>query len=274
MSENGEFYRGQGVSQEERDRLNALQRPNERSQELLNKLDMGSKNLLDVGAGSNPELGGYMKVRDGNYTAIDVNGDMVAHMNEAFAKAGYPYQSVEGDIVAGTSFEDGAFDVAHERFVLMNIKPETRTAAIQEMMRVAKEAVVLMEYDWRSFASTSHPELIASVKQFVERVFTATGTDPYMGEKLEATVQEALPGASYTKESFTETESAKFLGELTALLHSLEANARKIEETATNENVKNQARMAAAVAGVLSVEVEKAQPTIVPPAIESITIHK
>ncbi|HVX91393.1 MAG TPA: class I SAM-dependent methyltransferase [Candidatus Paceibacterota bacterium] len=274
MSENGEFYRGKGVSPEELRRLNSLKRPNERSQELLNQLDMTNKNLLDVGAGSNPELGSYMKVRNGGYTAIDVNPAMVASMNEAFKSAGLPYESKQEDIVAGTSFASESFDVAHERFVLMNIKPETRAAAIQEMVRVAKEGVVLMEYDWSTFSSTSHPELIASVKQFVERVFTTTNTDPYMGGKLEAAVREALPDSSYTKERFLEPESPTFLPEMLALMESIQANAKRYEESLSDESQRNMAKMAGTMAGMLAVQLEKDQPSFIPPAIDSVTIRK
>jgi ubiquinone/menaquinone biosynthesis C-methylase UbiE len=52
-----------------------------------------------------------------------------------------------GDVVKGLPFEDNSFDVAASAYVAHGLKPHDRRIFYGEMRRVARDAIVLFEYN-------------------------------------------------------------------------------------------------------------------------------
>lgn len=191
------FYEG-NVPAEEVERLSSYDYPNTISRKFLpDRLD--GKTVLDVGSGSSSALQKMIEERGGSYVALEKNSDLL-HARPSYGK------QVQGDARQMPFVHDGStkkIDVAHCRFVLMHLSAEDRLRVIQEINRIANEAVFL-EYDWGSWEKRLKEDMItyadrpefqkslALQKRFIENskaLGETAGAEMNMGEKLKEEVQ-------------------------------------------------------------------------------------
>lgn len=220
-----EFYKDAEVPQEEIDRMKTIEYPTYVSETVLGAIDLTDKKVLDSGAGPNPSLAEFVDRKKGIYVPFDIRGDVLKEMQTKLEAEMVPFYGVRGD-VRSLPFGDEAFDVVHQRFVLMNISEGSRKQATEELLRVCKDSLVLLEYNWRTLRSEKHPEFIERFKQIAFKLFTAFSTDPYMGEKLEDFVSTTAPSRECSIERFQRPED---VGNTTELILNLKAfyNAAK-----------------------------------------------
>lgn len=228
MQEKRESYSGESVPKEDRERMQKIGYPNFVSSKVFEKIGVEGKRILDAGAGPNPKLGEFIKEHNGKYVACDLREDMLKDMGDAALQEGWELPlRVQGDVKA-LPFENDAFDVVHERFVLMNLSPENRTSALQEFSRVGKNKVVLIEYDWTPMASPDAPELVERFRSAAFRLFEAAHTDPHFGAKIEELVRAVDPDIAVSVERFSREAATENVPELVLNCRGMEAGARKM----------------------------------------------
>lgn len=204
--EGSEFYKQKASPEEDLKRLEEVQYPNFVSQTILNGFPMEGKRMLDSGSGPNTSLAEYVADRGGMYVPLDLRTDALSSMQETLSAEDIPFYGVQGD-VRNLPFGDATFDMVHQRFVFMNIKPETRTEALKELLRVGKGNFVFLEYNWRTLASTESPEVIERFRELMFEAFSKFSTDPYMGEKFSELFADVDPTLKYNLQSFKREES-------------------------------------------------------------------
>lgn len=172
--------------------MDVLTFPHHVSREVLWDLEFTS--LIDAGAGKDSRLAEYVvNERGARYTGIDIGREEVDGRSIPFTELlgdrlramGVAAELIEADVRALPPGVRPA-DVVHARFVLMHLSPDDRRRALEQMLRVARAHVVLLEYSWRTIGSDTHAALIGG---FVDRTFDLMAevhADPYSGEKLEA----------------------------------------------------------------------------------------
>lgn len=227
--ENREFYKQVEIPKEEIERLKRIEYPNFVSETLLNDFDLENKKVLDEGAGSNAKLAEFVFRKKGMYVPLDIRADMLKEMKGALRDIEIPFYGVKADVKA-LPFADKSFDVVHQRFVLMNIAPETRKQALIETLRVAKENVLLIEYNWETMKSTENPEIIERFRELAFKVFAKFSTDPYMGEKFEDLFKEVSSDLNYSLQSFKREEDVANVPELILMLRQFYGEAKKLKD--------------------------------------------
>lgn len=208
-----EFYKQQEIPKEEIERLKWIEYPNFVSETLLNDFNLKDKKVLDVGSGPNIKLAEFVTKKQGMYAPLDIRADALKEMKDGLANTETPFYGVRGD-VKSLPFADGTFDIVHQRFILMNISPETRAKALREILRVSEKDVLLLEYNWRTLKSTESPEIIDRFRDLAFQMFAKFSTDPYMGEKFEQLLKEVDPYLEYSLQSFKREESVNNMAEL------------------------------------------------------------
>ncbi len=185
-------------------RLENLEWPNEVSKSILEALHAGIPitSLLDAGAGPGTQMAELCYKLDIEYRAFD-NGKMSTPVGDVYMAdilkrnlwdKGLLGSSVVADVltVGLDSFGDRNYDlrdnslpdIVHMRFVLMHLPACEWAMAIMNMLMLAQKRLILMEYDWRTVKSSSHPTLIEeSVKTF-ERFAKLVNLNLYAGRNL------------------------------------------------------------------------------------------
>lgn len=199
------FYNQVGVPKEEIERLKNIEFPNLVSETILNNFNLEGKRILDIGSGSNGELGRYMVGRGGIYVAVDIRKEMLVQIKNAFDMNSIPFFGVQADVVE-LPFIDNQFNFSHLRFVLMHLSPENQRRAIKETVRVTKEKAFLIDYNWRSLASSTHPNELSKFRNLSFKLIHQSGVDPFLGEKLEALIKETVPNLTFRIQSFQRKE--------------------------------------------------------------------
>ena len=209
------FYNQVGVPKEEIERLKNIEFPNLVSETILNNFDLSKKRILDVGSGSNGELGRYMVGRGGVYVAVDIRKEMLTQIKNSFELNSLPFFGVQAD-VAELPFVDNQFDFSHLRFVLMHLSPKNQRRAIEETVRVTKENIFIIDYNWRTLVSSTHSEEIKKFRKLSFELTEQSGVDPFLGEKIEELIKEATPNMTYRVQKFQRKED-DYTNELIAL---------------------------------------------------------
>ena len=222
-----ELYKAGDIGQEEIERLKHIEYPNYVSETVLNGIDLESKRVLDVGAGPNAKLAEFVHGRKGEYVSLDVRADVLEEMKKKLEAIGVPFYGVRADVKA-LPFADGAFDVVHQRFVLMNIKPETRRQALEEVLRVGKKDIVLIEYNWEYLKSTESPEIIERFRSLAFQIMGRFSTDPYMGKKFEELFEEVAPGLNYSLQGFRREEDMANTPEVILVLKGMQQISKNV----------------------------------------------
>lgn len=212
------FYANFDIPEEEIQRLKEIAYPNFVSQCLLDQFEMNKRTLLDTGAGSNAELGEYVMKRGGTYVPIDLRREMLAEIKQKFDASDSPFFGIQADIHT-LPFMDNQFSYAHLRFVLMHIKPESRKAALQEILRVIKDKVFILKYNWRTLDAEAPSELLVRFKDLSHILMEKAGVEPFMGQKLEELVRETVGEEHYTMARFGRKEG-NYADELVLLCDS------------------------------------------------------
>ena len=224
-----EAYREKDLPLSEEERLKLIKYPNEVSEELLDESDLKGRKVLDAGAGPNSGLAKYINERGGMYVPLDVREGYLRAMKTDLGESNTPSYGVVGD-VGRMPFRDGEFDVVHERFVLMNLVPANQKRAFEEMLRVAKDEVILMAYDWSAIGSPTHPEIAERFKRAGTTLLTHMISDPYFGRRLEKFVRDVSPGVRVHIRHFEREANEENVPELILICRSLRDGARMASE--------------------------------------------
>ena len=200
-----EFYGQKEIPQEEIERLKQIEYPNYVSETLLQGFDLKGKKILDAGAGPNSGLAEFIQTEGGIYVPLDLRGDVLKEMGDKLKDSEVPFRGVRGDVKV-LPFKDESFDLVHQRFVLMNVLSKSRPEVLREALRVGKDALLFIEYNWRTLHSSESPEVIEEFRDLAFQMFSRFSTDPYMGEKFGALFREVDPKLNYTLRSFRREE--------------------------------------------------------------------
>lgn len=258
-----EFYGRQEIPREEIERMKAIEYPAYVSETLLSSIDLNEKKVLDAGAGPNPKLAEFIDRKEGMYIPLDLRTDVLAEMKDKLEAEKVPFHGVKADM-RQLPFADGSFNVVHERFVLMNITKESRKQALEELMRVGKEKLVLLEYNWRTLRSTKNPEMAERFRELAFKLFQKFSTDPYMGEQLGDLVKEIDPDSKYSIQHFERKEDVANTPEVILNLKVF-YNAAK--------NVLKDETFAADLQDLID-ELEKSPIALIPPEIVAAIVEK
>ncbi len=226
MVNDSEPFRHSILQEETLERLKQASYPQQVSQILLKDLTTEGKSLLDAGAGPNPKLAEFAAQLGFRYLPLDINQQALGELRHQLVDKAIACAGVMGD-VARLPFRDRSVDIAHERLVLMNIAPDKRAPAVRELIRVAREDVVLLEYNWRTVGSSADPNRIASFRTAAIEVLYTLGTEPYMGEILDELVRNLDLAETYQVEHFRRQENTTHCGELILLASDLAAVAER-----------------------------------------------
>lgn len=194
------------------DRLKNFDYPFTVSRSVLEEISFDS--LLDSGAGLNIKLAEYtVNDRKAKYSAFDSGKSLVGDMVQTFADI-MRSELVQKGIQADTFSADvrnipaGIMpaDVVHQRFVFMHLSEADRRIALSELLRLAKKAVVLLEYDWSTIRSTNHSEILDQFIQMSFKTMNLFDVDPHAGENLKSIVSEAVVGPNVEFKNFQREE--------------------------------------------------------------------
>ncbi len=163
----------------ERKAMDRVEFSNGISRRILEDFDLRGKKVLDAGSGDDPELGGFVANKEGIFIPLDIKSEVLDYLKPELKH----FRGVQGDI-SELPFRTGEIDIANERFVIMHLRPEMKEEAVREMLRVAKEAAIFMEYDATSYSSDSDPEEIKEFMEIGRAILAAQGSDPAFGAHL------------------------------------------------------------------------------------------
>lgn len=172
MSKNG-IYNGKKVSDEEIERMKNFSYPFSVSKEVTGE-DISGKTFLDIGCGSNTQLGMYVKENGGSYVAFDKQRQFLDIQQDS------GFTIVEGDIV--TYSNPLLFDIVHTRFVLMHIPPEDQTGVIRKILSISKERALFLEFDWNTFEDGG--PVTSQFRDLSLGFMKGCGINPFIGGSL------------------------------------------------------------------------------------------
>lgn len=247
-------------NQEEIDRLKTLDFPFFVSTNLLNE-NLQEKVVVDVGSGPNPKLGQWVTEQGGDYIAFDINLPFLANIKDAGLKAAVAD-------ARHLPLADNSIDIAHLRFVLMHFGPKDRSLILQEALRVAKEKVIILDYDWGDFEAEGDINEIRSIAlELLGNV-----SDPFFGGKLKSEIEQYIGEMQNEKISLTNEDSfvrprSAYLSEIKKMLTSLIMMARSIDPIKEEELLKLESKIEN-----LHEDDDLAQ--FIPPAIKTIILNK
>jgi ubiquinone/menaquinone biosynthesis C-methylase UbiE len=221
------FYEQNRIPQEEIERLERIEYPNFVSETILNPIDLNHKRILDSGAGPNAKLAEFVAHKGGMYVPLDIRTDVLKQMRDKTELDKLSFYGVQGD-VRDLPFGDKTFDLIHQRFVLMNIARESRGQALKELLRVGKEKLVLLEYNWRTLGSTESRKTIERFRELAFAFFSRFSTDPYMGEQFEDLLSSTDPHLKYSLQRFDRKEDVAHSAELILNLKGMYQGAKDV----------------------------------------------
>ena len=153
--------------------------------EILTRWDVRNKHVLDIGAGPLA----IIAARDFNcvVTNIDISEDALITAKRDAEKEGLVGQITfeKGDATA-LSYPDRSFDVVISYGVLHHVALSRRIKFIQEVCRVAKEMVIVVELNAYGFRKIHEFDDFTAVDlNWLERALKATGNvDTYQGRLM------------------------------------------------------------------------------------------
>ncbi len=240
---------GIGAPATEVKRLRELDWPNLVSEGFVECISSGINitSLLDAGCGPGTQMAETCQKLGIAYTGFD-NGKLSSmwttpyegwissilrrNLNEKGLKGTAIYADVLD--VTSESFEgrnpdprnNDLYDIVHMRFVLMHLMSCDWDRAIINMIKLSLKRVILMEYDWQSVTSKSHPKEIAELVELFQRFATLVNLDLYAGRKLK---QIAERGYGYPANySVSSRPEGKFVSELLSKIPSAISIAKQL----------------------------------------------
>lgn len=113
--------------------------------------------VLEIGSNCGPNL--YIlakKFPDADIRGVDINPEAVQKGNEWFAQEHVSNVKLSvGKADDLRQFQDKSFDVVFTDAVLIYVGPDKIRKVVKEMLRVAREALIFLE--WHDFESSSNP---------------------------------------------------------------------------------------------------------------------
>lgn len=233
--EGKELYKNINIPNKEVERLKQIEYPNFVSEKILGDFDLEGKKILDSGSGPNKKLAEFIKQKNGDYFPLDIRVQLLKEMKNSLSTNEIPFYGTVAD-VKNLPYKNDAFDLVHQRFVLMNTNPNDHEKNINEIMRVTKNSAILLEYDWHELNSSENPEIIENYKNLAMEIFSHFKTDPYLGEKLEKLLLQINPNFNLTINKYKREESIDNISELILSLESFSGIAKNIikDEVLTN----------------------------------------
>lgn len=215
-TENKNIYESAVSTHEEEQRLKEFGYPTVVSTKILSKDVIRGKTIMDIGSGPNTDLGKWVAKQGGeHFIAFDIQKRSIDTQHTAGSLA------VQGD-TRQMPFIEGGADITHERFMLMHLSREERKKAIGQILSIAGERSVFVEYDWNSFEGSP---LVNRFRDFALRFLETHGADPFLGATLRMEVEEELGDITSTE---TEVIERRFqegpiqtYGELIALMSAI-----------------------------------------------------
>jgi hypothetical protein len=175
------FYRT-AVGSIEKERLEEFEEPTRVSLEILDGLEFTS--LIDAGAGPNTELALYVtKQRAAQYTGFDIREDFTTALRDNLGAERISARVLSADIRLIPS-RVGRADIVHERFVLTHLSVDDRSKALNELLNIANDKVILMEYNWRPMRSTAHSPMLRRFIEASAEAMEPFNINPFLGESL------------------------------------------------------------------------------------------
>lgn len=106
---------------------------------------LGAENLLEIGCNCGPNIAAIREIvnmRDDDFYGIDINADAIKKAKEMLPAVNW----IVGDAM-NLPFPDNSIDTVLTDAVLMYAKPDEIEHIVDEIVRVAKKAVVLLEWE-------------------------------------------------------------------------------------------------------------------------------
>ena len=177
----------------ENDLLRDLAYPTAVSRHVLDRISFDS--LIDAGSGFNTSLAEYVvNERHATYTGFDLIDGAVDYLISSLGIKNIPARVFAADIL-NVPQEIGHADVVHERFVFMYLASgKMWQQAFSNLLSIANQYVILVEYNWRTATSIQNPELMDRFKKLSFEFFEAAHIDPYAGETMQDMVRRTIPG--------------------------------------------------------------------------------
>ncbi len=193
-----------GAPSVEAQRLESFDWPNQVSRSIIETINYRAhiNSLLDAGAGPGTGVARICAEFGIAYTGFDNGLFETGPYRISFAeklRGNLNYEGLRGASVFANVLDVGLdsfyglnpdprnndlYDVAHMRFVQMHLGEIHRDIAVINLLKLAKKRVILMEYDWQSVASSTHPELIQECVSTVENFAKLVNLDIYCGRSL------------------------------------------------------------------------------------------
>ena len=192
-SEKG-FYSEENVPQQEIERLQKFEFPNQVSAKILSESDLKGKVVADFGSGPNAELGKFITSKEAKYIPVDLRTEMLKNLKQDMESSGEQFYGFAAD-VKKLPLANNSIDISHQRFVLMHLSPEDQLKAIQELNRVTRQQIDLIEYNWRTIESSTDQEKLARFLELSFKLMEKAKIDPYAGEKILELSKAINPGA-------------------------------------------------------------------------------
>lgn len=206
------FYKKEGVPIEEIERLKKIDYPNFASIELIDGIDLKDKKFLDVGAGSNSNLGEFVKKNGGNYIALDLRMEMLKNIEKQFEQNNLNFYGIQAS-VKDLPFSEESIDFIHQRFVLMHLSVEDQKKAVEEILRVSKNESFLLEYDWGVLSSKENEDILGEFRELSFQLMDKFKIDTFVGNKLKNILDEVGQNSTISIKRFSR-EEADYTNEL------------------------------------------------------------
>ena len=116
------------------------------------------QSVIDIGCGTGA-LADVLRNLDLDVTGIDREKMMIDIANEKIGKGA---KCKQADLIKGLPFDDNSFDVAISSYVAHGFEEEGRKILFSEMERVAKEVVILHDFNKKR-------SLIVTILEMLER---------------------------------------------------------------------------------------------------------
>ncbi len=205
-----------GVGDREVARLESFDYPNHVSKFILDRLQYNA--VIDAGCGVNTTLAEYVAGKGKIYIGLDSGRQTDAGESKAFAytmhqklaalnlERARAYQIDIRDGLSGYKIPKG---LVHMRFVLMHMSQADREVAMNNLLDLADQHMLFMEYDWAAVRSTDDKPLLDRFMALSFAVMETLHVDPHIGRNLFGMVTEDLvrgKGMSVKQEMFVRPE--------------------------------------------------------------------
>ncbi|KKP97976.1 MAG: hypothetical protein US71_C0001G0082 [Parcubacteria group bacterium GW2011_GWD2_38_12] len=141
-----------------------------------------------------------------NDNGLDLRMEMLKNIENQFKQDHLNFYGIQAS-AKDLPITDESVDFVHQRFVLMHLSPEDQKRDIKEVLRVAKDKVFLLEYDWETLSSRENEDILKEFRDLSFQLMGKSKIDPFMGAKLEMLLGEVGQGLDTDIKKFSREES-------------------------------------------------------------------